>query len=45
MSYKKIIPSLKEYPENIIFTCDDDIFYPKGWLKDLYEDYKNILIL
>lgn len=38
-SYKKIIPSLNEYPNDILVTADDDIFYPAVWLKNLYEDY------
>lgn len=38
-SYTKIIPALKEYPTDIIVTADDDIYYPKNWLKLLYEDY------
>ena len=38
-SYKKLIPSLKQYPDDIIVTADDDIFYPEDWLERLYEDY------
>ena len=38
-SYKKLIPALKEYPNDIIITADDDIYYPKNWLKDLYEEH------
>ena len=40
-SFKKLIPSLKEYPSNIIVTADDDIFYRKDWLKSLYDAYLN----
>ncbi len=36
-SYKKLLPSLKEYPNDIIVTADDDIFYPNNWLSSLYE--------
>lgn len=36
VSYKKLLPALVEYPDSIIVTADDDIFYPKNWLKDLY---------
>lgn len=39
-SYKKIIPSLKEYSNDIIVTADDDIYYPENWLKILYEEHK-----
>ena len=38
-SYKKLIPSLIEYPQDIIVTADDDIFYTKDWLKRLYDAY------
>ncbi len=40
-SYKKLIPTLKEYPNNIIVTVDDDIYYPSNWLELLYESYLN----
>ena len=39
-SYKKIIPALESYPNDIIVTADDDIYYPPNWLKILYEDYR-----
>ena len=38
-SYKKIIPTLKLYPNNIIITADDDIYYPIDWLEQLYTSY------
>ena len=38
-SYKKLIPALKEYPDDIIVTADDDIFYPSVWLEKLYSSY------
>ena len=38
-SYTKIIYALKEYPSDIIVTADDDIIYPKDWLKKLYHSY------
>ena len=34
-SYKKLIPALKEYPEAIIITTDDDVYYKKDWLEGL----------
>ena len=40
-SYKKIIPALKQYPDSYIVTADDDIFYPKDWLKTMWSEYKN----
>lgn len=39
-SYKKSIPTLKMYPDDILVTADDDIFYPKNWLELLYTDYQ-----
>ena len=38
-SYKKLIPTLKKYPESIIVTADDDNIYPKQWLEKLYNSY------
>jgi hypothetical protein len=35
-SYKKLIPALKEFPDAIIVTADDDIYYPPNWLELLY---------
>ena len=39
-SYKKLIPSLKMYSDSIIVTVDDDIYYPKNWLFNLFEEHK-----
>lgn len=38
-SYKKLIPALQEFPEAIIVTADDDVFYPSDWLEKLYNSY------
>ena len=35
--YKKLIPALEKYPDKIIVTADDDIFYRPNWLKILYD--------
>jgi hypothetical protein len=32
-SYTKLVPALREFPEDCIITSDDDIYYPKNWLK------------
>lgn len=37
--YKKLIPALEKYPEDIIVTADDDIFYRPDWLKILYDEH------
>ena len=38
-SYKKLIPALKIYPDDVIVTADDDIFYHYDWLKILYDEH------
>jgi hypothetical protein len=39
-SYTKLIPSLREYPDDVIVTADDDIFYPNDWFELLINSYK-----
>lgn len=39
-SYKKLIPTLRKYPDDIIVTTDDDLYYERNWLKILYTEYK-----
>lgn len=38
-SYTKVIYAFKEYSDCVIVSADDDIFYPKDWLKKLYMSY------
>lgn len=38
-SYKKLIPALQRYPEAVIVTTDDDLYYARNWLKRLYQEY------
>ena len=38
-SYTKFYYAFKEFPNAIIVTADDDIYYPKNWLKRLYYSY------
>jgi len=38
-SYKKLIPAIQEYPEDIIITADDDLYYPTYWISSLVESY------
>ena len=38
-SYKKLIPALKLYPDAIIVTADDDLYYHPQWLERLYSGY------
>lgn len=48
-SYKKLIPTLLEYPMDIIITCDDDLYYKPTVIKDLvnayYKNPSNIFVL
>lgn len=39
-SYKKLIPALHEFPNDIIVTADDDLYYPTDWLRKLVEAYR-----
>lgn len=44
--YNKIIPILKSYPNDVIVSLDDDIYYPQGLLRGLYEAHlrnKNVI--
>ncbi len=38
-SYKKLIPALREFPNDIIITADDDLYYQNDWLESLYSAY------
>ena len=40
-SYTKLVPALQEYPNDIIITVDDDIYYPNYLVEKLYSSYKN----
>jgi len=37
--YKKLIPTLKEHPNDIIITVDDDIIYNFDLIENLYKTY------
>ncbi len=39
-SYKKLIPIMEKYPDDIIVTADDDLYYPRYWLQRLMESYQ-----
>ncbi len=39
-SYKKLIPSLIEFPESSIITIDDDILYPYDMIEQLVREHK-----
>ena len=38
-SYKKLIPALKEFPNDNIITVDDDIIYNNNLVKELLEEH------
>ncbi len=39
-SYRKLIPTLQIFPNSLIVTADDDIYYPQHWLQMLYKAYQ-----
>jgi len=38
-SHRKLIHSLKAYPEDSIITCDDDLMYRNNWLSKIYQEH------
>ena len=41
-SYRKLIPALKDFPDAVIVTIDDDVWYDKNMLRDLLLLHKQI---
>lgn len=39
-SYKKLIPTLKLYPDSIIITTDDDVIYSKDFIENFLNSYQ-----
>lgn len=39
-SYKKLIPTIKNYPNSFIITADDDIYYHPKMIERLFREYK-----
>ncbi len=39
-SYRKLIPALKDFPDAVIVTIDDDVNYDKDMLKDLVKVHR-----
>lgn len=39
-SYKKLIPAISEFPDDLIFTADDDIYYAPDTIEVLMQKYK-----
>lgn len=40
MPHKKYFYAMQEFPDAVIVTADDDVIYPRYWLKSLYQSYK-----
>lgn len=40
-SYKKLIPALKQFPDNPIITIDDDIYYANRLIESLVDEYNH----
>lgn len=38
--YTKYLPTLKEYPNDVIVTIDDDIYYDSSMLEELFSAYR-----
>jgi hypothetical protein len=41
-SYRKLVPALKDFPNDIIVTIDDDVWYHKNMLRDLMHLHKQV---
>lgn len=39
-SHMKYIFAMQEFPNDLIVTADDDIYYPSNWLKSLLDSHK-----
>lgn len=39
-SFKKHIPAIETYPNDVIITVDDDFYYPSNFIKKLMVEYK-----
>ncbi|MDT0608267.1 zinc-binding alcohol dehydrogenase [Croceitalea rosinachiae] len=39
-SHRKLVNTLKIYPNHIIITCDDDMIYRKNWLENIYNAHQ-----
>lgn len=38
-SFTKLLPALRKYPDSIIITIDDDLYYSKSFVRTLYKSY------
>lgn len=40
LAHKKYFYAMQEYPNDIIVTADDDLYYPNNWLESLIKSYQ-----
>ena len=40
-SYRKMLPTIRSYPNSAIVVADDDLYYPRNWLKTLVRNYSD----
>ncbi|MDR2406667.1 MAG: glycosyltransferase [Bacteroidales bacterium] len=38
-SYKKLVPAIEQFHDYFIITADDDLYYHKNWLKELWRTH------
>lgn len=38
-SFTKLVPTIKKYPDDIIITVDDDLYYSDSFLEELYKEH------
>lgn len=41
-SHKKLVPALQAYPDDVIVTADDDLYYAPDWLEKLWNKYQEL---
>lgn len=39
-SYKKLLPALDLFPDQILITADDDVIYPRNWMARLLDEHE-----
>lgn len=40
-SFTKLLPAMKEFPNDLIITVDDDVYYPPDLMEQLYQSWKD----
>jgi len=39
-AHRKLVNTLKTFPQHIVVTCDDDMIYPRDWLERLIAEHR-----